>query len=393
MAHRIDTVDARTKIKPRPAPYWQKLSTGCALGFRKLSKASDGTWLAQSYDPETRKQTRRSLGAFEALPLSQRFDAAKKEAEKWFEHVGRGGSTAPTTVKAACEAYVKHARADGKAEKAKDLEGRFARWVNNAPIGAVELHRLTKKQVTAWRQELMAAPVVVNPFGKEKRTRDRSPASLNRDMTALRAALNFAHDAGHVTSDQAWRAALRPIENASRPRETYLDREQRAAWIAKADKDIGAFLTAMSLLPLRPGALASLKASHFDKRLGVLTVGKDKHGRDRRLKLPAKTAKFLEAAAKDKLPGAPLLARGDGAVWDRHSWKKPVRAAVVAANLPATTTAYTMRHSVITDLVVGGSIDLLTVAQLSGTSVAMIEKHYGHLQADRAAAALAMLSL
>ena len=46
----------------------------------------------------------------------------------------------------------------------------------------------------------------------------------------------------------------------------------------------------------------------------------------------------------------------------------------------------------ITDLVVNG-LDLLTVAQISGTSVAMIEKHYGHLQADRAAAALAMLAL
>ncbi len=51
-----------------------------------------------------------------------------------------------------------------------------------------------------------------------------------------------------------------------------------------------------------------------------------------------------------------------------------------------------MRHSVITDLVTGG-LDLLTVAQLSGTSVAMIEKHYGHLRADHAAAALAGLTL
>ena len=37
--------------------------------------------------------------------------------------------------------------------------------------------------------------------------------------------------------------------------------------------------------------------------------------------------------------------------------------------------------------------DLLTVAQLSGTSVAMIERHYGHLRADHAAAALATLAL
>jgi hypothetical protein len=38
-------------------------------------------------------------------------------------------------------------------------------------------------------------------------------------------------------------------------------------------------------------------------------------------------------------------------------------------------------------------LDLLTVAQLSGTSVDMIEKHYGHHRADHAAKALAGLAL
>ena len=64
----------------------------------------------------------------------------------------------------------------------------------------------------------------------------------------------------------------------------------------------------------------------------------------------------------------------------------------VAAKLPAGTTAYTLRHSVISDLVHDG-LDLLTVAQISGTSVAMIERHYGHLRSDVAAGALAKLAL
>lgn len=63
-----------------------------------------------------------------------------------------------------------------------------------------------------------------------------------------------------------------------------------------------------------------------------------------------------------------------------------------AAGLPPAATTYTLRHSTITDLVTGG-LDLLTVAQLSGTSVAMIERHYGHLQRARAADALAGLVL
>jgi site-specific recombinase XerD len=62
------------------------------------------------------------------------------------------------------------------------------------------------------------------------------------------------------------------------------------------------------------------------------------------------------------------------------------------AELPANVTAYTLRHSVITDLIVSG-LDVLTVARLSGTSVLMIEKHYGHLRAEHGAAGLATLAL
>ena len=60
--------------------------------------------------------------------------------------------------------------------------------------------------------------------------------------------------------------------------------------------------------------------------------------------------------------------------------------------LPPKATAYSIRHSTITDLIHAG-VDSMTVAQLAGTSVAMIEKHYGHLTRDHARAALAALAL
>lgn len=54
-------------------------------------------------------------------------------------------------------------------------------------------------------------PVVVNRDQHEVPvTKPRSAASVNHDIAALLAALNFAHDAGSVTSDMAWRVALRP---------------------------------------------------------------------------------------------------------------------------------------------------------------------------------------
>ena len=69
-----------------------------------------------------------------------------------------------------------------------------------------------------------------------------------------------------------------------------------------------------------------------------------------------------------------------------------VAAAVAAAKLPSEATAYTLRHSTITDLVRAG-LPLLTIAQISGTSAEMIERHYGHLASDAAVKALGELAL
>ena len=74
------------------------------------------------------------------------------------------------------------------------------------------------------------------------------------------------------------------------------------------------------------------------------------------------------------------------------SYSQAVADAVAAADLPGGTTMYTLRHSTITDLVTAG-LPLLQIAQISGTSVEMIERHYGHLASDAALKALAVLTL
>ena len=196
-----------------------------------------------------------------------------------------------------------------------------------------------------------------------------------------------------MTNDSAWKYKLLPIKNATGRRDCYLDINQRRALIAHAPADLAWLVRAMALIPLRPGAVAALTVGNFDKRLCVLTVGKDKVGQDRKITLPASTAAFFSALSNDKLPGAPLCARANGAMWDKDSWKYPFKEAVIAAGLPPSATAYALRHSTITDLISIHRLDVLTVAVLSGTSISMIEKHYGHLLHDRAATGLAALAL
>ena len=69
-----------------------------------------------------------------------------------------------------------------------------------------------------------------------------------------------------------------------------------------------------------------------------------------------------------------------------------VAVAVAVAKLPLGTTAYTLRHSTITDLVDTRS-PLLSVAQISGTNAEMIERHYGHLRRTETVETLSKLAL
>ncbi len=390
MAVRIDTVASRDKLKPRRESYWQRVRKGCFIGYRKMTASGHGTWMARARDEDDgTKQLFKPLGEFADLPDHLRFDAAAKAALAWFDHLGRGGTAVASTVADACSRYVRHLAATKTERAAKDAEARFKNYVlNNTKLAATELPKLTPAQLEAWRKSLRDLPT----RSGGNRGKQRSDSTLNRDMTCFRAALNLAYLDGLLTTDYAWRSKLRPIKNADQRRELYLDRAQRLKFIEKSPVDLAVFLRGLCQLPLRPGALAKLKTGDFDKRLKVLKIGQDKSGKDRRIKLPEVTAELFEAAAKGKLPTAPLLSRADGKAWNKDAWKWPVKEAVKEAGLPDGTTAYTLRHSVISDLVHDG-LDLLTVAQISGTSVAMIERHYGHLRSDVAAGALARLAL
>lgn len=393
MATRIDSVEARGKLKPQHEPYWVRLTAGRYLGYRRMTATSVGSWIARFRDPDDNgRREKRSLGEFADLPAHRRYDAAKDAAEAWFKHLCGGGKSVAITVQQACAAYIQHLRDAGRVDTADDAEKRFGRWINGTKFGVVELHKLRASDVGAWRTNLAKTPAKAQDKNKDA-TRARAPSSLNRDMTTLRAALNLALENGDATTDAAWKAKLRPVKDADGRRDVYLDIGQRRALIANADPDLAALLRALSLVPLRPGAMASLKVRDFDKRLATLRIGKDKQGQDRKITLPPATAEFFEEQCKGKLPSASLLARADGSAWNKDSWKYPVKHAVTAAKLPATATAYTLRHSTITDLIALHRLDTLTVAQLSGTSLQMIERHYGHLLRDHAAKALASLAL
>lgn len=391
----ITTVAGQSALPSRDAIYWHKLHAGQHLGLRKTKTAQ--TWYARAYDGK--KQVRKALGAFDHLPPNERFSAASKTAEEWFKHLDAGGSTRGITVLEACERYVQALREE-KGDASADAEaGYVRRFIAKDKIASIPVDKLVKAHVADWRKRMERKPVAQPKRGKRCRNKEplppprkRKPVSVNRNMVTLRAALNLAKADGFATTDLAWAQALKPIKGVANQRTLYLDRKQRKALIEALPDDAARFVRGLCELPLRPGALAALTVADYDARHKLLCIGHDKAGEGRYIPLPPVTAKLMAEEARGKLPAAPLFARWDGGAWTKDGWMKAIKEAVAAADLPAQTTAYTLRHSVITDLVVGG-LDLHTVAKVSGTSVAMIEKYYGKLRQDVARDALAALAL
>jgi integrase len=386
MALDLSRVGERERLRVQREPHWQRLRAGCFLGFRRSIRGGKGTWIARIYDEDNGKYRMKSLGDFGALPGNEIFAAAKKEAEKLAELVESGGEVRAKveTVADACREYAK---------TRPEAENRFRRYIYSDPIAKVKLGKLRRRHVAEWRARLEAQPALVSRHKKGNAIyRNRAASTVNRDMAVLRAALAKVLSPGAPNGEAAWQEALKAVKNANGRRTLYLDRDQRRRLVEATSEEAAPFVRALCLLPLRPGALALLAAGDFDKRTAELTIGKDKTGKSRRIQLPTEVTKLLNAQAANKLPSAPLFMRANGKAWNKDSWKLPIAQAVAAAALPSDATAYTLRHSTITDLVIA-KLPLLTIAQISGTSAEMIERHYGHLARDAAVKALRELEL
>lgn len=159
-----------------------------------------GNWIARFYDSSTGKKPLQSLGAFDHLPPSERFSVASKAAREWFKHLTGGGSHESINVRQACERYAEHLEREKGLIKANEARARFRRFVNNDALAQIDLPKLKKLDVQSWRRRLTATPAVIANRNGKKPTRKRSPATINRDMVPVRAALNLALADGYALS-------------------------------------------------------------------------------------------------------------------------------------------------------------------------------------------------
>ena len=366
MANPIDSKTKRERLKPRREPYWAMLEKYVALGYRK-PETGTGTWVVRRRDEDSKSR-------YQALGTHESFDSAAKAAREWLALSAKGIDTAAITVKVSTDAYVLALEDKGRTATAKDARGRFKRLVDAAPIGRVLLSKLTSVQVRKWLNDQ-----INKDEGADDEEVRRSKDSANRNLASLKSALTHAHINRIVGSNDAW-AVVKPFSQVgSRRKDAFLSMEARTALLSACPDDLAILVRAALLTGARPGELATLTVADFNKAQGLLTL-RGKTGA-RTVAISTAAVSFFTEASQDKTPAAPLLATSFGQAWNKDSWKKPFRDAVTRAKLPSGVVLYSLRHTAISELIMG-DMDSFMVAKLTGTSVAMIEKNYGHLSHD-----------
>jgi len=350
------------------------------IGYRAIDKGR-GSWIARTRDAATGKQR------YSALRDAHDHEAATAKAVEWMKALDAGVEhTGPYTVESACKEYVEDRRREKGDGPAANADWCFQRSIYDTDLARIECDKLRTPAIKKWRDALTTTDDQGRKMGK---------SSANRTMTVLRAALNLAVRNRRISAarTQEW-AEVKQYKKADGRREIFLDLAQRRALIEAAQGSVGDLIQGALLTGARPGELVAAKRGDFDARTKTIKLS-GKTGA-RHVPLIGMALALFERLAKSKLPAARLFLRDDGEPWTKMAWSRAIRTAVDAAvvkddkgepvldedgepvKLPAGVCLYVARHTYISQAILDG-LNPLDVSKLTGTSLQMINEHYGHL--------------
>lgn len=338
--------------------------------FKLKAKGPDGQPLwAYRYRIEGRGSERPQVGGFATRA------EAEKALRKVLDRLGPGGGRATITLAEFVDEYL-------EMHQAAPVTIAKLRWLLSkatAELGETRLADVSPRNVYAWRMTV--------------------PEGHRFEATqALRQVLNRAVCWGLLDYNPAKLGVANPARRAKekRPFETWVQVEAVAAQLGPVYGPMVIFAAATGL---RPSELFGLEQRDVDRQAGVVYVrrayanGRIKHTKTRlSTRAVPLQAKALEAL--DRLPASdnPILfpnmrgGRIDFRIFGRKHW----RPAQIKTGIDPPRGLYDLRHTYATFALRAG-IPVFAVSRFMGSSIAMIDRHYGHLAHDSREHAVALL--
>lgn len=373
----LDTRTARGKLEIRGRLHYRRIESNLAIGYRRL-RGKSGTWTARIYTGDGEY-------AFEVIGTADdnsdadgitvySFDQAVARARQ--HHTERANQAAgihgPLTVEAAMAAYVKHLDANGK--NVDQLERIAAKYIIPL-LGKQEVGKLTSEDLNDWKKRVAAMPAK----GKRKFDADARKSSANGTLGKLRAALNLAFHNGKVPSNNAWAAKKVPkFKGVDRSRVCFLSVAESKRLINAASDEFRPMVAAALQTGCRYSELCGLKVKDLDSENMTLFISHTKNGRSRHVNLTDEGVALFENLAAGRRANDPLIRRNDELPFNTSQQVRRMKDACKNARIDSIG-FHGLRHTFASTLIKAG-VPLKYVAESLGhTSIAMVEKHYGHL--------------
>jgi len=327
---------------------------------------------------------------------------------------------AAPTLGAVMDAYAVDARERGT--QWEGSESYRAKVIVHTLGRETSIEQLTRGRVMAWRSALRverarrwvcqvdnSAEKSTHNMSAQKQNRPLSNRSLNAYMTLLQAALNHAVEVGMIAVNPLGR--LKRLPEARRTPPALSEHQVAALFEALPewqDQQAAMGRGRRARVPLtgriylgyftggRPEALDSLRWHQVDLRSRVLRYASKAH-QDIIVPLEPPLLQHLRALRAERQPAPEDLVlaspdTGRPVIEWRRQWRELVRLANARLTpgeaIPETAAIHALRHSRISHLLLAGT-PAQVVAQVTGTSLAMLQRHYAHLMARSLADELA----
>jgi integrase len=412
----LQSKDNRSKLKVRPAPYFVRIEPGVFLGYRRLAGA--GSWVGRRYSAVTRRNVHNALGTADDLrPADGATVLTYAEAQRKLlsEETQRGEAVSGKsyTVANAISDYIEYMRHECKT--ADDTEIKLNAYLlsftdsRGVLFGQKRLSELQPHDFDEWlrwglrrtkrfkakkpkpepkyrRKSLQRARKAAKPREAidADELRRRRKSTLNRVITAVKAALNRAHSRRKVASPAAW-AGLKKFKGADAARLRWLTEEEAKRLTNAATSDLRRLMHGGLMTGCRPSELARAKARDFDTDSQTLLVAESKTSTPRRVPLTKEGAALLESITAGKAPGDLIFTRADGSAWNAAAVVRGMQAASDAAGIAPRATFYSLRHSYASHLAQRGTPLIFIAAALGHKNTRMVEKHYSHFSKSHVA--------
>lgn len=408
---KLDTREARSRLKVRHAIYWQSVMAGVFLGYRRGK--TGGSWIARVRAGVNYSKARLGI-ADDATPdtdgdvvltHAQAVTAAIAYAKsmqrpKTPRTYGKGA-----TVKDAVDAYltdlaIRRPGSSGVATARQQADRYILPKLGDRLVGS-----LKTKELSDFVKAVAASPATVRGKGKQKRVH-RTDYDLTdptvmrarfetakRVWTTLRAALTHAwrEEMDGVKDDDQWRKVkLQPPAVEEQPPRMLDEAEVQALLAACAAPDLRLLIEAALHTGARLGEITSMQARDFQTDTVAIRQTKPVKPKTLHQPLTAEGAAFFKKQAEGRAPTDLLFTRADGSPWAKSQHAKAMTKALGAAGI-ADSSFKTLRATYGKRLLLATG-DLEKVRQALGHADQRItRKHYAQFLKGEMADAVAML--